>query len=668
MSGLTLPVLVTVMAGLLALVPVSAAIGPRLALIGTAILAALGTATILVHLLAGAPPTTLTLPVGLAGQSTILALDGLSALFTLIVLAVAAMAALAACDDAHPWPTAPALPGFAAGMLLCLLASDAFALVAGFELMSVASFVLVATHHTEEGVQSAARLYAGMAALSGLCLIAALALLAPNGASFAAMRTGGVEPWRATLVLALALLGPGAKAGLVPLHVWLPPAHAAAPAPVSALMSAAMTKVALYVLIRLVFDLAGSGNPLWWGLPLIALGIAGAVLGALRANMEMDIKTILACSTVENIGLITLGLGLALAARGADLAPLARLAAGAALLHSLAHAGFKSLLFLGAGAVLHQAGSRALAKLGGLAKAMPITVACLLLAAASLAGLPPSAGFAGEWLLFQSVIGAVRLGGIGLQVMACVVAAMLALATALAASAALRLAGVALLGRPRSAAAAAATDPGPALRWAMLLPALAVTLIGLAPGLVLALAQPALAVMLRTAPDDTLSILALQAGDHAQLYAPLLIAALLAAFLVLITQLLRRHAVQGARGGPLWDCGYGDPPAWQPFGDPAAQYGGASFAQPLRRVLGPLLLDLRETIHTPPPGDISVARLHTAISDPAQRLVFTPLGQWREAISRLADRLHFLTVRQILTMMGALLALLLAYIAAMEQL
>lgn len=668
MSGVCLPILVLVMAGLFALVPLASLIGGRSAAIGTAGLSAIGATALLLQLVSGSAAQSLILPLGLAGQSTVLALDGVSALFALLVLAVASVASLAACDDDHPWPTAPALPAFVASMLLTLLASDAFALVTGFELMSVASFVLVATHHRDVAVQSAARLYAGMAAFAGLCLIAALALLAPHGASFAAMRAGTIEPWRAGLILTLALLGPGAKAGLVPLHIWLPQAHAAAPAPVSALMSAAMTKVALYVLIRLVFDLSGPANPVWWGVPLIVLGVGGAVLGALRANIELDLKTILACSTVENIGLITLGLGVALAARGADLAPLARLAAGAALLHALAHAGFKSLLFIGAGAVLHRAGARALSRLGGLAQRMPITVACLILAALSLAGLPPSAGFAGEWLLFQSVIGAVRLGGIGMQVIACVTAALLALTTAMAAAAAVRLVGVALLGRPRTAQAAASTDPGPALRWAMLLPALMVALIGLAPGGVLALVQPALLVMLRASADPDLTIVQLSGADHAALYAPLLVALLLVAFLMLIRLVLRRSAVLGTSAGPLWDCGYGDPPPWQPFGDPAAQYGGASFAQPLRAIFGPSVLALGETLDIPLPGETRAALRSISTTDPSQRLLFAPLTLLRDAISRGTDQLHFLTIRQILTVLGAMLAGLLAYIAVMEQL
>ena len=202
----------------------------------------------------------------------------------------------------------------------------------------------------------------------------------------------------------------------MPLHAWLPLAHPAAPSHVSALMSGAMTKVALYVLARLLLDLCGPLQPAWWGVPLLALGACSALFGALRANLEGDTKVLLACSTIENIGFITVALGLALAFRGADLGPLAALAAGAALLHALNHGVFKTLLFLAAGAVAHGAGSRRLDRLGGLIHAMPVTALAALVGMAAAASLPPLSGFASEWLLLQSLLAGWRVGDIGFQV------------------------------------------------------------------------------------------------------------------------------------------------------------------------------------------------------------------------------------------------------------
>ena len=379
----------------------------RIAAFGSLGSCGLGLLLVLAYLLAGAGATTITLPLGLPGLgipgpgipgpgiaggglidgslydgSLTLALDGLSGFFLLLLMAAGAAASVAALDGPGDYDaTAPCLPVFLAAMALTLLAGDAFALMLGFELMSLASFALVLTRHEDATVRSAALQCIGMAAVGAACLIPALALLA-DGAGwdlrFAAIRALPPEGWRATLVLVLALVGAGSRAGLAPLHVWLPPAHVAAPAHVSALLSGAMTKVALYVLMRVLFDLCGPAQPVWWGVPLLVLGAGGAVLGGLRANMENDIKALLACSTVANIGLIVIGLGVALAARGADLSTLAALALGGALLHALAHGLYKSLLFIAAGAVQHGAGTRLLVRLGGLIHRMPVTTACVL--------------------------------------------------------------------------------------------------------------------------------------------------------------------------------------------------------------------------------------------------------------------------------------------------
>ncbi len=669
MSGILLQGLMTVMAVLLLAIPLLSFRAPRLGFLAACVTCATGAVIDLVFLFQGAAPAVLTVPFGLAGQSTVLSIDGLSALFVLLVMLAGAMASLALRDDhGHPIATAPAVSLFIGAMLLCLLAADAFALVAGFELMSVASFILVVTNHRDHQVQEAGRLYIGMAVLSGLCLIAAVALLAPHGASFSAMRASPPTPGVAAIVLILAMVGPGSKAGLVPLHVWLPPAHAAAPAPVSALMSGAMTKVALYVLIRLLFDLVGPGIAPWWGLPLIALGIASAVLGALRANMEIDIKKVLACSTIENVGLVAIGLGVALAARGADLTALSSLAAGGALLHTLSHGGFKTLLFLASGSIQYGAGSRSLESLGGLIKRMPITAGVMILAAMSLAGLPPSAGFASEWTLFQSVIAAVRLGGLAWQVMSVVLAATLALATALAAAAAVRLVGVVLLGRPRSQGAAEAVEAGPPLRWAMLLSALGVGFVGLFPGVMLWFSDPAMSVIVHGTMLDRIGYLGFTATSDSAGYAPIFTLGLIAIVMAVIWAVLRAKAVPGHRAAPLWDCGFGDPPPWQPFGDPLAQYSGASFGQPLRRMLGTTLLAAREKVDLPLPGDTRPASIVVTLNDPAEAWLLEPIGRLRAIISGMADRVHFMTVRQALTLMVALLVGLLLLIATVEQL
>lgn len=638
---------------------------PAVAARGSLALCGLAAVLTFTTLLTG-PGGTLVLPFGLpSGPGFALAVDGLSAWFLFLLALAGSAAALAALDAGTEYDaTAAFLPVFLAGMMLTVLAADGFVLVAGFEVMSLASAALVLTGPRDAAQGPAALLYIGMATLGAACLVPALALLGDD-LGFAAMRANPPEGWQAAAVLALVLVGAGSKAGLAPLHVWLPPAHAAAPAHVSALMSGAMTKVALYVVIRLLFDLCGPAQPMWWGVPLLVAGAASAVLGGLRANMENDIKAVLACSTIENIGLIAIGLGLALAARAADLPTLAALAMGGALLHAMAHGVFKSLLFLAAGAVQHGAGTRRLDRLGGLIHRMPVTTACVLAGAASLAALPPSSGFAGEWTLFQAALAAPRIGGLGMQMLVCCVAALMALAAALAAAAAVRLVGVGFLGRPRSPRASAAEEAGPAMRGALIGLAVVGVLIGIFAGPLLLLAAPALRLTVGAATAGGMAILPSRDGPG---YDPALLLVLLAVVAALTFWVARRLTVPGHRTGPAWDGGFGDPPNWLPFGDPAAQYGGASFSQPLRRSLGTMLLGARETVDMPAPGDVRAAVLAVSMRDPAEALLFAPLGRWRDRGSALADGMQFLTIRRILQVMFTVLVGFLALVVVLEQL
>ncbi len=610
------------------------------------------------------------LPIGLPGRPMLLALDGVATVFLLILFTLGTAAAVTACAT-PPQATARALPCFIGAMSLALLAADGFTLLLGFEAMSLASFVLVLTHPSEDTAR-AAKLYLGVALLAGACLVGAMALLGalPGGLDlrFAAIRAHPPEGLRAAAILALVLVGGGAKAGLVPLHVWLPPAHAAAPGHVSALMSGAMTKVALYVMLRLLLDLCGPAQPLWWGVPLIVAGAASAVLGGVRANLEPDLKSTLACSTIEHVGFIAIGLGLALCARAADLSSLAALALGGALLHAMAHGGFKGLLFLVAGAVQHETGTKLFSGLGGLIHRMPVTTAAALVGAASLAALPLTAGFAGEWTLFQAALGAPRIGGLWFQTLICVVVALMALAAGLAAAASVRLIGIAFLGRPRMPRTAAAYEVGRFARAGMIGLAAVILVLGLVPGAFLSLAAPALrALASADAPvrDFGLTV-APQAASPG--YAAPAIALLLAVIAAAAFWLIRRHTAQGHRTGPAWDGGFGAAPVWLPFGDPLTQSSAASFAQPLRRILATTLLGVQEDVDMPREADPRPARITVTQYDPAERLLFAPVGRAREWLSDRADRLQFLTIRRSLMVMVTVLILFLAAIALAEQL
>jgi formate hydrogenlyase subunit 3/multisubunit Na+/H+ antiporter MnhD subunit len=651
------------------------AAGARLVQGGVALAGLMVAAGGVAGLLAG--PQALALPFGPPWGPARLALDPLCAWFLLPVGLSAGCAALFALGGVQG-PVAPRAlvpwPIFLAGMVLCVLAADGFTLLLGFEAMSLASWVLVAQDHGRAENRRAARLYLGFAGFGGICLVLAFGLMGGGAGdlAFAALREAPPEGWRAAAVLALVLAGAGSKAGLVPLHVWLPLAHPAAPSHVSAVMSGAMTKVALYVIARCLFDLMGPAQPLWIGAPLVVLGAASAVIGALRANLEEDTKTLLACSTIENVGLVAIGLGLALAFRGADLPALGALAAAAALLHALNHAVFKTLLFLAAGAVLHGAGSRAIDRLGGLVQRMPVTAWAALLGVGAAAALPPLSGFASEWLLLQALLAAWRVGDLAFQMGAAAATALAALATALAAAAMVRFWGLVFLGRPRTPRAAGAEEGGGAARWALLLPAALIVLLGLLPGVMIDLAEPALRLMAGAAAPRA-GVLVVGAAEGGARYWPLLVAVLLAAALAGVLWVVRRRGPgrAGLAGailrGPAWDCGFIAPPAHLPFGDPAAQPSAAGFGQPLRRMLGGSLLAAREGVAMPPPGSVAPARLQAGFADPALAALEGPLPRWRDALAAQAERLRDLSIRQCLGLTFGAVVLMLALLAALER-
>ncbi len=622
--------------------------------------ALLGTVALLA--LAGGSAPAIALPLGPPWGGALWALDALSAWFLLILAVVAVPACLFAASGAglaRP-AEAAALPIFLAGMALTLLAADLFTLLLGFEAMSLASWALVAARHPIGPGRRAARLYLAFAAFSGLCLVGAAALLAGPGLDFAALRAAPPEGWRAGLAFALLLLGAGSKAGLAPFHAWLPLAHPAAATPVSALMSGAMVKVALYVLIRGGFDLMGAAQPGSFGVPLVALGAATALLGALRANLETDVKAVLACSTLENVGLIVLALGLALIFRGADLTPLAALALSAALLHALAHAGFKTLLFLAAGAVAEAAGSRDLDRMGGLIHRMPRAAALALVGAASAAALPPLSGFAGEWLLLQALLQGWRVAELSAQLLGAAALAAAGMAVALGVAAMLRLMSLVFLGRPRTPRAAGATDAQGLTLAALGFGAGLSVLLGLFAAPVLQLGGAAVRALLGPGAEVPAAGLSLTLGEAGARYAPLAVAALLGLTLAGLWFGLRRLGAPAPRRGPAWDCGFLPPPPGLPFGDPTTQPSAAGLAQPVRRSLAGLAMATQERVAAASPGAAEPARLTLVLRDRSVPLLLLPLARLRRRAGHEAERLRGLPLGAYLALaFGTLVALLL---------
>jgi hydrogenase-4 component B len=608
----------------------------------------------------GAGPERITLPLGLPWIGMHVRLDALSAAFLTLTGLGGAGASLYAIGYARhehePQRVLAFYPAFLAGMVLVIIADDAFLFLFAWELMSLSSWALVLAHHDQPGNTRAGFVYLVMATFSGLTLLLAFGMLAgPQGAyTFAAMRTMHPTAGIGALVFVLALIGAGSKAGLVPLHVWLPLAHPAAPSHVSALMSAVMTKVAIYGFIRIVFDLLG--EPTWWAATLVlALGGVTAVLGVLHAMMERDLKRLLAYSTVENIGIIFIGLGLALAFQTNGFTGGAALALTAALFHALNHTVFKSLLFFGAGAVLNATGERDMERLGGLIHRMPRTAFAVLAGCIAISALPPLNGFVSEWLTFQAILLRPEMPQWGLKLMIPVDGALLALAATLAAACFVRAYGISFLGRPRSTQAERAREVDPWSVTAMLIFAALCLLGGIFPGVVIdAMAPVTQALLLARMPvqlaDAWLTIVPVAASRSS--YNGLLVFFFIAASTWLTVLAIHRFASHALRRGPAWDCGFPDP-------SPATQYTAASFAQPMRRVFGSVVFRTRETVDMPAPGDMRAASIRKVSHDLVWETLYRPLGRLVMSIADGMNVLQFLTIRRYLGFVFAALVFLL---------
>ena len=541
----------------------------------------------------------------------------------------------------------PFYPAFLAGMNLVILAADAFSFLFAWEFMSLTSWALVMAHHHDPDNRRAGYIYIVMASFGTLALLLAFGLLAGPAGNYAFVDMRGVQhaAWLPGLVLALVLLGAGSKAGLVPLHVWLPLAHPAAPSHVSALMSGVMTKVAIYGFIRITFDLLG-GPVWWWGSVVLALGSATAVLGVLHATLQRDLKRLLAYSTVENVGVIFVGLGLALAFKANDMDGAAALALTAALFHALNHSFFKSLLFFGAGAVLTSTGARDIEKLGGLIHKMPKTAFLFLGGCVAISALPPLNGFASEWLVFQAVLLSPALPQWGLKLLVPAAGAMLALGAALSAACFVRAYGITFLGRPRTNAAADARESDSFSLTAMVTLLTFCLLAGILPGFVIdAIAPIAQDLVGQHMPVQAsipwLSIVPV--AESRSSYNGLLVFVFIALSSMLAAEVIHRFASRAVRRAPAWDCGYRDP-------SPAIQYTADSFAQPLRRVFGEVVLLARERVEMPPPGDARPARMTVTLRDLVWDVIYAPISGWISYASEKLNYLQFLTIRQYLSL------------------
>ncbi|MBS0638470.1 MAG: hydrogenase 4 subunit B [Acetobacteraceae bacterium] len=602
------------------------------------------------------------LPIGIPWVGGHLRLDALSGFFLALIGLGGGGASLFALgygqSEHHPGRVLPFFPAFLAGMTLVILADDAFLFLFGWELMSLSSWALVMAHQDEATAPSAPQpgyVYLLMATFSGLTLLLAFGLLAGagGGLAFDNMRLHAAGPGVTAGAFVLALIGAGSKAGLVPLHVWLPLAHPAAPSHVSALMSGVMTKVAVYGFVRIVFDLLAP-QPWWTATLVLVAGGITAVLGVLQAVLERDLKRLLAYSTVENIGIIFVGLGMALAFRLNGFAAGAALAITAALFHAFNHTLFKSLLFFGAGAVLNATGRRDMETMGGLIHRMPVTAFFFLAGCMAVSALPPLNGFASEWLTFQAVLLRPQLPQWGLKLMFPVDGALLALAAALAAACFVRAYGAAFLGRPRTPAAEQATEVDHWSLTAMGGFALLCLLAGIFPGAVIdALAPVSQAMTGARMPvqlaDPWLTIAPIAASRSS--YNGLLVFSFIAVSMLLTIAAVHRVS-RGIRRSPPWDCGF-------PQAAPDTQYSATSFQQPIRRVFG-VIFRVRDSVDMPAPGERRAASITQRRWDPIWDPLYAPIAGLVSWIAERMNVLQFLTIRSYLSFVfGALVVLLL---------
>lgn len=588
----------------------------------------------------GSTPETAVLPLGLPQLPFHLRLDSLAAFFLLVIGAVGAGISIFAAGYFRKGAGTP--PGllcleyhvFLASMVLVILADDAYAFMVTWETMALSSFFLVTANHKLPEVQKAGFLYLLIAHVGAIGILLCFGVLQANSGdyTFANMRTQSLSPFWASTAFILALFGFGAKAGMLPLHVWLPEAHPAAPSPVSALMSGIMLKTAIYGLLRVSFDLLHV-NVWWWGGLLLALGLATALFGVVFATVQTDMKRLLAYSSIENIGLLLAGIGLALIFHAYNMSALTALALTAVLYHAVSHAFFKSLLFLGTGAVLHATGERNLGRLGGLIRYMPWTAWIVLIGVFASSGLPPFSGFVSEWLLLQSFLFTPGLPDSFLNMFIPIVAAVIALVAALAGYAMVKFFGVIFLGQPREEKLKDAHDLGLWEKIGMLWLAGWCIALGLFPNFLIRLIDTVTVSLVgaglgRHTTESSWLFLAPSSIERAS-FAPLLFllgvttGCLVAFFLVRILYHGR------LRRSPPWDCGH-------PWQTARMQDTAEGFGQPIRQIFEPFF---RMKRHLPAPTDRDPS-YKVEVSDHFWHGLYLPISRLIEFLAALVGRLQ----------------------------
>lgn len=558
-----------------------------------------------------------------------LAVDPLSGVFMAVNGTVATVAALYGIGYSRHGldgrGVQAVLPVFVCSLLLVPVAASVATLLIGWELMALSSLLLViAEHRRRAEVASAGRWYAVMTHLGFVAILVGLLILAAPAVddSFSTVRatSADLSPAVAGLVLVLCLVGFGSKAGIVPLHAWLPRAHPEAPSHVSALMSAAMVNMGVYGIVRVGVDLMG-GGPRWFWLLVLAAGALSAVYGILQAVISTDLKRLLAFSTTENMGLVLVGVGASGLFSSTGRPVLAALALTAALFHVIGHAAFKTLLFLAAGSVLHATGTRDLDALGGLRAPMPVTTAAFGLGALAASALPPGTAFVSEWVLLQALIHGLPSPGVATSIVLPIAVAAVALTAGLAVATFVKAFGVGFLARARSDAAAGAVESAPTMLAGMVLAGLACIGLAVSPMLVL----PTLGVVagrLVGAGSPVTGVLSVELVGVAGALSPVLLVAALTGATVLVLAvprlLIARRTRRAAR---LWDCGAG------PLSE-RMEYTATSFVEPLQRVFDDVLQpsqDIDVTHHRESEYLVASVAYRRRVPDRVERRLYEPI-------------------------------------------
>jgi formate hydrogenlyase subunit 3/multisubunit Na+/H+ antiporter MnhD subunit len=605
-------------------------------------------------------PEVAVLPIGLPALPFHLRLDSLSAYFLMVLGgASAGISAFAAGYFRKGEGTPPGLlcleyHVFLASMAGVILADDAYSFMVMWETMALSSFFLVTANHRIPEVRSAGYLYITMARIGAIAILLCFGVLQANTGdyTFANMRAQNLGPFWASIGFMLAVFGFGAKAGILPLHVWLPEAHPAAPSPVSAIMSGVMLNTAIYGLLRVSLDLLHL-RLWWWGGLLLALGLATALFGVVFAAVQTDMKRLLAYSSIENMGLLFVGMGLTLIFAGYDMLPMAALSLTATLYHVASHACFKSLLFLGTGSVLHATSERNLGKLGGLIRTMPWVGWLMLLGVLASAGLPPLGGFVSEWLLLQSFLFTPGLPVPLLTMLIPVVAALIALVAALAGYTMVKFFGVIFLGQPREDKLAHARDAGRWERAGMVWLAIGCIALGLLPVQFIGLIDPVTQQLVKAGLGARVAgsgwLLAPNSLEQAS-YGPVIFLLGILGCFALAFALVRLLYHGRMRRGLPWACGF-------PWGTARVQDTAEGFGQPIRQIFEPFFVMRREL---PSPFDAQ-PRYRVTLEDHFWGWLYVPTVDLANYLARLMGlmqqgRISVYLLYSFLTLAATLLA------------